>query len=179
MSEPIIRPSSEELLKFLVEKLNNKYIIACVGSPLRSDDRAGLEVCEQLAKKGVRDSRLIECEYGLETCLDRIIASKPRGIIMIDAGYAEGVPPGTIILSSIRNIKEPFALATTHNVPIRLLLKLLEKETPAKDFYVVAIIAEKLDIGMELSDSVKKAVAELVTAIQIALDKSMSRRIND
>ncbi|MCE4617868.1 MAG: hydrogenase maturation protease [Desulfurococcales archaeon] len=178
MSEPIIRPSSEELLKFLVEKLSNKYIIACVGSPLRSDDRAGLEICEQLAKKGVRDSRLIKCEYGLETCIDKIISSKPRGIIMIDAGYAEGVPPGTIILSSIRNIKEPFALATTHNVPIRLLLKLLEKETPAKDFYVVAIIAEKLDIGMKLSERVRKAVESLAEVIQIALEKSMSNKIN-
>ncbi len=178
MSELIISPSNEELLEFLTEKLSDKYIIACVGSPLRSDDRAGLEVCEQLAEKRVRDERLIECDYGLETCLDKIISSKPRGIIMIDAGYAEGIPPGTIILSNTRSIKEPFTLATTHNVPIRLLLKLLKRETPIKNFYVIAIIAEKLGIGMKLSDRVRKAVESLAEIIRIALEKSMSDRIN-
>ncbi len=172
MPQLMIRPGREELLQFLEEKLRNKFIIACVGSPLRSDDRAGLEVYELLRRKGIIDSRLIECEYGLETCLDKIIRLKARGIIMIDAGYAENISPGTIIVSSIENLRESFTLATTHNIPIRLVLKVLEREAHIKDFYVVAIIAERLEIGMQLSRRVREAVEDLTEIVWEALTRT-------
>lgn len=172
MSPLMIRPDKDELLQFLEEKLRNKFMIACVGSPLRSDDRAGLEVCELLRRKGIIDARLIECEYGLETCLDKIIRLKPRGIIMIDAGYAENISPGTIVLSSIENVRDSFTLATTHNIPIRLMLKVLESEANIKDFYVMAIIAEKLEIGIQLSRRVREAVENLAEIVWEALTRT-------
>ncbi len=167
----MIGPDREKLLQFFEEKLRDKYVIACIGSPLRSDDRAGLEIYELLRRKGITDARLVECEYGLETCLDKIIHLTPRGVIMIDAGYAENISPGTIIVSSIDNVRDSFTLATTHNIPVRLVLKILEREAGVKDFYVVAIIAERLDIGMKLSRRVREAVEDLAEIIFEAITR--------
>jgi len=174
MNSTIIDPGREELLRFFSEKLADNYAIAFVGSPLRSDDRAALELYELLNKES-NTERLIYCEYGLETCIEDIKRARPNGLIIIDAGYAENVSPGTIILTTIEKVHDSFTLATTHNIPVRLILKILEAETRIKNIYVVAIIASNLEIGMEISEPVKRSVEYLAEIINEALRKIMSR----
>ncbi len=168
MTSTMINPGREELLGFFKEKLIDNYIIAFVGSPLRSDDRAALILYELLDKDNGAE-RLIYCEYGLETCIEDIKHADPKGLIIVDAGYAENMSPGTIVVTTIENVRDAFTLATTHNIPIRLILKILEAETSVEQVYVVAIIASSLDIGIEISDPVKRSIGFLAEIINEAL----------
>lgn len=160
--------STLDQIKVFLEKImcKDKTVIACVGSPLRSDDRLGLLIYDKIKDLANNNISIIECEYGLENCFTEIVAENPATLLIIDAVYNESLNPGTMVLTSIENIREKISLATTHTIPLRMILELIMKKTNIKNTYILGIRAKNLDIGMHVSPEIKKVVEDLAKILK-------------
>jgi len=131
-------------------------VIACVGSPLRMDDQAGLIVCDKLLENGVD---VVRCEYGLENCVHEITARSPRALLIIDAVYSNKLSPGDIVLvGEDELISEDVFPVTTHNIPLKNILSLLKMEIGLNEVYLLGIMVKSLDIGLEVSMEVSRSI---------------------
>ncbi len=149
---------------------NDSVLIACVGTELRNDDRAGLEVCRKLRGLGIRSqAHMIECGFGLETCVDRIAEEQPKRLVVVDAVLTtEGSEAGEVIIAKLEDVVEGF-LATTHNVPLSMMVKYLRALGCCEEVYVLGIVAKNLDFGEELSPEVRRGIEKLVKVLAEAL----------
>ena len=141
--------------------------MVCIGTELRSDDRAGLEVCRKLSELHPRLQTIV-CEYGIENCMHDIIALQERSLIMIDAVIVPDLTPGTIVVVDRDEIDTQIPL-TTHTIPVSLTLGLIENELGSLDVEVLGIVVQNLEIGLELSPEVKKGVEVIVKAFTACL----------
>lgn len=157
---------------------SDSVLIACVGTELRSDDRAGLEVCRRLKELGVGGhAHVIECEFGLETCVDRIAEERPKRLVVVDAVLTtEGGEAGEVVIAKLEDVVEGF-LATTHNVPLSMMVKYLRALGCCEEVYVLGIVAKNLDLGEELSPEVMKGVEKLVNILAEALSSCSEDRV--
>ena len=137
-------------------------LILGVGSPLRSDDRAGLVLCDSLNQSGVH---CVKCEYGLENCIDVILEKKPEKLIVIDTAFFNRGQPGDIILLDDTRALANTLLLTTHNIPPRLLINTIRELTPLREVYIIGIYPANLDIGVDISSQVSRAINTLVEDI--------------
>lgn len=140
----------------------NKYGIVCLGSELRSDDRLGLVICDELMKKGIKS---IKCIYGLENCISDIVNEKLENILLIDGVVVQNYRPGDIILIyGIDEVKD-YTLTTTHTIPINLSINYLRKMGLAKNIVILGIVVENIGVGLEISDRVRKSIELVVKVI--------------
>jgi len=154
-------------LKELLERLlcRERRLIVCVGTELREDDRAGLEVCRELARRG---HEVLECVYGLENCTHVLVSRRPGRILIIDAVYMEEAQPGDIVLVPAAGVASP-VLVTTHSIPLETTLQYLRSEGAIEDAAVLGIRAERLGLGEEMSEVVTRAVKRLAEVISSVL----------
>lgn len=136
---------------------SSNYVVAFVGSPLRSDDRFGLVLYEELSN---RNGRLIKCEYGLENCIYEILEKKPNVLIVVDAVLTNGLMPGDIVFIDLSNVKDPPYTLTTHNIPLSVTMDLL-KINGVSSIYLLGVTVKNLDVGLELSEEVKASIGVL------------------
>ncbi len=148
---------------------SGRIVIACIGSPLRRDDRAGLVVYERLRDLNNDRIRVVECIYGLENCYTDIIGFKPDKIILIDSVFVEGVKPGSIILGSYENIRERIGIATTHNIPLTLVLKGIVEQIGVREIYVLGVVVKDIGFGEEISREVDMGVRKIIDLIREVL----------
>ena len=155
----------------LVEDLKSilcgdRVVLACIGSPLRMDDQAGLLVCDKLVERGVTNT--VRCEYGLENCLGEISSLKPDTLIVVDAVYSNKLSPGDVVLLNSEAVEageyglEP---VSTHNIPFKISLSLLKETVGLKNTYLLGIMVKNIDLGTEVSEEVRKAVDYVVELI--------------
>ena len=155
-------------LRDLLERLlcQEKYLVICIGSWLRMDDRAGLEVCNLIDSP----ERSVICEYGLENCLGELVSSKASNLLLIDAIVSDGFSPGSIIYSDVNEISDGF-LATTHNIPINTVIKYLRSFGVAGNVKVLGIRVKSLDFGDTMSPEISRSVECLSNMIREILNK--------
>ncbi len=146
----------------------NKYSIVCLGSELRSDDRLGLVICDELVKNGI-DS--VKCVYGLENCISDIIDRKMEKILLIDGVVVENYKPGDIVLIYGIDALRDYSLTTTHTIPVGLAINYLRKMGLAKNIVVLGIVVENIGIGLEISSRVKKSIESITKTIVDVVDK--------
>ncbi len=159
--------SIDEAADVIINYINKSYLIVCVGTYLRRDDYLALYLCRKLNELGIK---VIECEYGIENCLDVITELRPKGILIIDAVLAD-VPAGTIVLSKEEDIRDG-VLATTHNVPIKLIIKYLREVYGISDVTVLGIRALDLSFGEGLSKIIKKTIDELINKLSKRIEST-------
>jgi len=160
-------PCSKDL-KDLLEKLlcHENYLIVCIGSWLRMDDRAGLEVCNLIGLP----TKSVVCEYGLENCLGELIDSKANNILLIDAVISDSSIPGSIIYTDISEVSNGF-LATTHNIPVNTIIKYLRTFGIASNVKVLGIRVKSLDFGDTITPEVSRSIVCLSSMIKELLNK--------
>ena len=157
----------------LVRELRNllstyrSFLLACVGTELRSDDRAGLEVCRELSKMGF--SNVAECPHGLENCLHVLEEKKPELLIIIDAALID--EPCDYVLAEPSEVANQIPLST-HSVPLNLVLNLVESIANVRKVVVLGIKVRSLGIGLEMSEE----VAERVRILAKLLAQTLPRR---
>ncbi len=148
----------------------DSVLIACVGNYLRMDDAAGLEVCKAL-KALDEGLKLLECEYGLENCLDEIVRECPRRLVVIDAVIPRdpgSARPGEVLIAGAEDVVDEL-MVSTHNVPLNILIKYLRSYGCCGEVFVVGIVAKNLGVGEGLSEEVSESVNELVNELASAL----------
>ena len=156
--------SAKELANFLADFLcSDDSGIACVGTELRRDDFVGLNVCEALSGVGGLREKIIECPYGLENCLEEIVDRKIKRLLVIDAALPPKDLGALVFLTEIDNISAGF-IATTHNIPVPMLINYLRTNDVAREAYLLGIVASDLSFGEGLSNEALKG-AELTQKI--------------
>lgn len=151
----------------LCSLFQGSFLIMGIGSPLRSDDQAGLIVCEELSKKGIE---CIKCEYGLENCIGTVYEKKPSKLVIIDAALFENGTPGDVVIVDEDALVEGRIVISTHSIPLNLLLNMLKNEGIIEKAYIVGIYPENLDLGVNVSSSIYEAVSRVVGEILHCLD---------
>ncbi len=160
--------SKHDLRRLLCRK---SVLLACVGTELRSDDRAGLEFYRTL-KKIKPDAPAIECEFGLENCLDEILRLMPETLIVVDAVLPEGggAEGGDVILAPADSAVMTSVPASTHNIPLPTILKFLQSSGCCRETYILGVVAKDLSVGEDATPEVLNAVKALAEAVADALN---------
>jgi len=151
--------STVKALNDICSLLRGNFLIAGVGSPLRRDDRAGLLFCEELSKRGYE---CLICEYGVENCLDGIIAAKPRTLIVVDAALFAGGSPGDVVVVSEEKVSSSEVYVSTHGIPLSAVINMLKSLGAVERVYLVGVYPKDLGLGLEVSREAAVAVNELV-----------------
>lgn len=164
----IYDPCSKDLMELLKRLLSReKYLVVCIGSWLRMDDRAGLEICNSIGLP----NKVVICEYGLENCLSELVRSKASNLLLIDAVICDNSYPGSIVYADVNEISNGF-LATTHNIPINIIIKYLRSFSVAENVKVLGIRIKSLDFGDTMSYEVSRAVKCLSSIINKILNEN-------
>lgn len=149
-----------ELSSFL--KGADRVAIVGVGSEIRGDDAAGIEVVRGLKHK-LKSSKILLVEGGVvpENFTSHIRRFKPSHVIFIDATDF-GARPGEVILA------EPEAITgqsiSTHTLPLSMLAGYLREQTGAK-IMLLGIQPAQARIGAEMSELIKEAVEKVNEAL--------------
>lgn len=136
-----------------------------IGSDLRGDDSAGLDVARALiGNEHVKDlANLLIVEGGLapENQTGRLRAFQPALVVFIDAAQMDE-QPGTVRWIPLESIDG--MSASSHSLPLSILAKYLTAESGCQ-VAVLGIQPGQNEIGTELSPPVRAAVDELVTGL--------------
>lgn len=143
------------------------YYFLCVGTELRRDDAAGLRLCELLESGGFPKDRLIECEFGLENCASAIEEASVRRAVIVDAAILskQGVREADYIFTDLNSVDDKISLVTSHSIPVKFVVEVLESEGLLKEVLVLGIVARDLSLGEGLSEKTRKAVEDLARTI--------------
>lgn len=140
----------------------DRVAIVGVGSEMRGDDAAGIEVVRGLRHK-LSSSRVLLVEGGVspENFTSPIRRFKPSHVIFIDATDF-GAEPGEVILA------EPEAITgqstSTHTLPLSMLAGYLREQTGAK-IILLGIQPARAQMGAEISKPIKEAVEKVNEAL--------------
>lgn len=154
-----MRPS--DLVNKVAFLFSGNYVVAGIGSPLRGDDRAGLLLCERLNELGIS---CVNCEYGLENCVDEIGARGAERLIVLDAVICNSCEPGDVIIADEGAIQDLGIALSTHAIPVSMVLGIL-REFGVREVYVIGIAPRSLDISTDISPEVLRAIEELAAII--------------
>jgi len=143
--------------KELKEYIDKNTIIMGIGSDLKSDDRVGIYIAEEISKIG--EYEVIIAGPTPEHWVGFIVNRGYKKLLIIDAVIC-GDSPGEIQFFDINEISERFGL--THSSSLHLFSDFLVKEGKVKSIKILAIEPESVDIGTELSIEVKKASEKVI-----------------
>ncbi|RLG83552.1 MAG: hypothetical protein DRO40_04190 [Thermoprotei archaeon] len=165
----VICPSDYDGLKDCLNRVlhSKKIIIACIGTEIRQDDRAGLEVCKKIKYK----DNTVLCEFGLENCLTELRDKNFEYLVIIDGVFIEDIKPGEIIVSKLDKVVEDYMI-TTHSIPLSASINLLKKLVDFKDTIIIGIRVKNLGYGFEVSEPVKSAIDKLASALNEILGET-------
>lgn len=131
----------------------NALLIVGMGNRIKSDDGAGIYICEELRKQGIE--KIVIAENSIENYIGKINRYKAKTILMIDA-VDMGEEPGIFKLLPVDKIQN--TTTNTHNLSIRTISSFFE----TKDQWVLAIQPEEVSFGMGLSTRVQSAANKIV-----------------
>lgn len=141
-----------------------KTVIVGIGNTMRGDDGFGPALIEKI--KDEVKAVCIDTGTTPENYVGKITRMRPDTILLVDAVHL-GLAPGEYDIlrkSDIANCS-----LSTHDISAKMLIDFLEKETRA-DIYLLGVQPESLSFGVEMSDSVKKALIDLSGLIKEATD---------
>ncbi|ADM28694.1 hydrogenase maturation protease [Ignisphaera aggregans DSM 17230] len=154
----------DEACTFMRTLLESKYVFACIGTYIRSDDASALELCNNLIHE--YPNNIVLCEHGLENCIGSIVELDARKIAIIDSVLIGDVSAGSIILFNEDEINETCVLST-HSIPITTSISILHN-TLGPDINVVflGIVVKNIDIGLDMSPEVENTVRNVIRCLK-------------
>lgn len=154
--------------RLLKEILSNKFLIICMGNEFRGDDGVGIYIYKKLKEFGIKN--ILNVGNALENFFGVIARYKPETILFIDGVYA-GLKPGEVIFTEIENIHEIF-LASTHKIPIKLLIKYLNSLSIYPKSYILGIQISDIGFGSKMSKNVKNSSQKILEIFFSILNSS-------
>ena len=159
-----------------------RVAVLAIGSPLRGDDAAGLEVAERLrrirmkartgaAKSAIRNPqsaiRIFVGETAPENLTGEIRRFRPTHLVILDAADAGGKRPGSITLIQ-HDLLRGGSSISTHNMPVNILVQYIQQSVPCR-VLILGIQPKSHEFGRPLSAPVKKAAHRAASALAAAL----------
>ena len=135
--------------------LKGKVVIVGIGNILRGDDGLGPALIERLT--GNVKAICIDAGTAPESYTGTIVKAAPDTILLVDALHLDRPPGEYAILRRHEIVKSGF---TTHDISPRMFIEYLKTQTKA-DIYMLGIQPERLSLGEEISDRIKKTLQEI------------------
>jgi hydrogenase 3 maturation protease len=136
-----------------------------VGSPLRSDDAAGLHVAAALGRelraRPAPGVTVIEAGPAPENFTSEIRRLKPAVVLIVDCAHMGEAPGSLRVIAPEQIAGVSFG---THGLPFSVLSDYLRRETGCSVVFL-GIEPVSVDPGEELSDSCRSGVAIAVSAL--------------
>jgi hydrogenase 3 maturation protease len=142
-----------------------------VGSPLRSDDVAGLEVARAVARRAAKAAGsapkvlVLEGSTAPENFTGCIFDFKPSHIVVVDCAEL-GAEPGGIGLFPIEDIGG--VSSNTHSLPLSVIFGYLRKSWPC-EILVLGIQPKSLAFDGKSSKEVRRAIKIVAKALIAAV----------
>ena len=139
-----------------------RTLILALGNDLMKDDGAGLKVSRLLAEEGYN-----VLEVGTDIFLLANHYSGEERLIIIDAILSDKLRPGEIIHLRGEEVfdKLKAEIRSAHFMGaidgLKLLMALDERLAKA-EMHFIGIVAKEIDLGMELSGEVRRAIPKVV-----------------
>ncbi len=143
-----------------------RTLVLALGNELMKDDGVGLKAGRILLEKG--------CNV-LEVGTDIFrLSNHYRGeerLIIIDAILSAEFPPGKIVHLKGEEVFEKLRaeIRSAHFMGaidgLKLLMS-LDKRLANAEIHFIGVVAKEIDLGMELSDEVEKALPEVVKLVE-------------
>lgn len=134
-------------------------LIAGVGNLLLSDDGVGVHALRELEKVPLPGVSLAEIGTAILHGLPWL--EQADRVLLIDAARG-GQPPGTIYLFDVLPGASTPAMSSLHALGLCEAARVLLSGRPAPPITVLGVEPESLDYGMELSGTVRAALARVV-----------------
>lgn len=149
-----------------VIKGSKRVAVIGVGSDMRGDDVAGVEIVRRL-RQHVKSPRVMLLEAGVapENFTARIKKFRPSLVIIVDTADFGG-EPGEAILAQAKAITG--LSISTHTMPLSLFAEYLSEETDAK-VVLLGIQPRRVGFGARVSREVERAIGKLVDALAESL----------
>ena len=154
-----------------------RVAVLAIGSSLRGDDAAGLQVADQLRRiRAKARSRADSPRYALriflgetapENLTGEIKKFRPTHLVILDAADAGGKRPGGITLIH-HDVVRGSSSISTHNMPVNVLIQYLQQSVPCK-VLILGIQPKSHEYNQPLTASVKKAAARAAAALAASL----------
>lgn len=139
--------------------MHGKIMVWGLGNPLQGDDRAGIEVAEELLRRDIPEIIPIVCETTPGNFIPLVLREKPDELILVDAADM-GLPSGSIRLIPTEMLEE--VSFTSHDLSLELMLRSAAGKTPVT---LIGIQPERIELLLDLSPSVQNAVERVVEAL--------------
>ena len=139
-----------------------RVAIVGIGSDLRADDAAGVEVVRRLRRHLTSlNVLLIDAGVAPENFTAKIKKFGPSHVLMIDATDL-GLKPGAASIVDLSAITGPSIFS--HRLPLSIFADYLRAHVETK-IILIGIQPANARIGSEMNDQVKKAVDEVSSVI--------------
>lgn len=142
---------------------SDRVAILGIGNKFRGDDAIGVRVVEEI--RGKVDSPqvlIINAKTVPEKFTSKVKDFEPDHVLLIDS-IDMGEDPGTISIVDPNDITNQ--KISSHRLPLSMLMQYLEEETGAKAT-LLGIQAGRTEMGIEMSDSVRETVTQLVKVLE-------------
>jgi hydrogenase 3 maturation protease len=140
---------------------SRSVVVLGVGSPLRSDDAAGLHVAAALGRVPLPGVTVIQAGPAPENFTSEIRRLNPAVVLIVDAAHMGEAPGSLRVIAPEQIAGVSFG---THGLPLSLLSDYLRRETGCSVVFL-GIEPASVDPGEELSDSCRSGVAEAVSVL--------------
>lgn len=140
----------------------DRIAVVGVGSNLRGDDVAGVEVVRKLGKQ-VNSPRVLFVDAGTvpENFTSKIKGFEPSHIVIVDA-VDLGLRPGAI--KTVDSTTIVGQLTSTHRLPLSVFIDYLHEQTRA-NILMVGIQPASTEMGAPVSREVGEAIDKLVEVL--------------
>jgi hydrogenase 3 maturation protease len=136
-------------------------VVMGVGSPLRSDDAAGLHVAAALAREQRPGVTVIEAGPAPENFTSEIRRLHPAVVLIVDCARMGEAPGSLRVISPEQIAGVSFG---THGLPLSVLSDYLQRETGCSVVFL-GIEPASVEPGEELSSACRSGVVEAISAL--------------
>jgi len=138
-----------------------KVAVIGIGNILMGDEGVGIAVINELRKLNV-EADIYDCGTTGVDILNTILGYDK--VIVVDAVKGFG-KPGDVVKINLEEIVESRRIVSMHDVDFTFLMKTAKTFMDLPEIVIVGIEVEKIEEGLELSESVRKAIPKALELI--------------
>jgi hydrogenase 3 maturation protease len=156
------------LLSEIKSVISDSCCIVGMGNLVKSDDAVGLYIIESVKKAVKNDHMIFNVEDVIEAFVYKIAELDCMNIVIIDAVKA-GAETGSIIFGKLDDeFEELEGTLSTHKLALKMSGRIFTEYK--KETYLLGVVVNNIDFGIELSPEVRESADVLINIITDVLN---------
>lgn len=156
------------LLAEIKSVVKDRCCIVGMGNLLKNDDAVGPYIIESVKKAVMDDHLLFNVEDAIEAYVYKIAELDCDNIIIIDAVKTDAGTGAVIFGKLDEEFEELMETLSTHRLALKMSGKIFAEYN--KETYLLGIVVDNIDFGVELSPAVRESADVLIHIITDVLN---------